>query len=117
MAKKKKQRSTRCSVEPGHLASSSGKTLRTYDVGALPIINRILKRMRLSAILEECLPRDDSRTRMATHRGLLVLVRNILIAREPVYGVGEWAARYAPDQLDLRHDHSVPSERAVWSRP
>ena len=36
MAKKKKQRSRKRSVEPGHLASSSGKTLRTYDVGALP---------------------------------------------------------------------------------
>jgi hypothetical protein len=70
-------------------------------VGALPIINRILKRMRLSEILEECLPPDDSRTRLSTHRRLLVLVRNILIAHEPIYGVGQWAARHAPDQLDL----------------
>ena len=58
MAKKKKQRSAKRCVEPGHLASSSGKTLRTYDVGALPIINRIMERMRLSDILEECLPED-----------------------------------------------------------
>jgi transposase len=104
MAKKRKQSPRKRPVKPGHLARSSGKTLRTYDVGALPIINRILERMRLSEILEECLPPDDSRTRMSTHRGLLVLVRNILIAREPVYGVGQWAARQAPDQLDLRQD-------------
>lgn len=103
MAKKKKQRSTQCSVEPGHLARSSGKTLRTYDVGALPIINRILERMRLSDILKQCLPEDDARTQLATHRGLLVLVRNILIAREPVYGIGQWASSYAPELFDMWH--------------
>ena len=106
MAKKKKQRSAKRSVEPGHLASSSGKTLRTYDVGALPIINRIMERMRLSDILKECLPEDDVRTQLATHRGLLVLVRNVLVSREPVYGVGQWASSYAPDLLDMCH-HEV----------
>ena len=30
-----------------------------------------------------------------------VMVRNVLISREPLYGVGEWAARQAPDLLDL----------------
>jgi transposase len=106
MAKKKKQRSTKRSVEPGHLASSSGKTLRTYDVGALPIINRILERMRLSDILKQCLPTDDSRTQLPTQRGLLVLVRNLLISREPVYGVGQWASSYAPGLFDMWH-HEV----------
>jgi transposase len=32
----------------------------------------------------------------------LVLVRNLLVSREPVYGVGEWAARWAPDLLGLK---------------
>ena len=103
MAKKKKRRSTKHSVEPGHLASSSGKTLRTYDVGALPIINRILERMRLSDILKQSLPDDDPRTQLPTHRGLLVLVRNILSSREPVYGIGQWASSYAPDLFDMWH--------------
>jgi transposase len=106
MAKKKKQRSAKRSVEPGHLASSSGKTLRTYDVGALPIINRIMERMRLSDILKQCLPEDDARTQLATHRGLLILFRNVLVSREPVYGVGQWASSYAPDLLDMCH-HEV----------
>jgi transposase len=104
--KKKQQCSTKRPVEPGHRASSSGKTLRTYDVGALPIINQILQRMRLPDTLRQTLPSDDSRTQLATYRGLLVLVRNLLVAREPVYGVGQWAARYAPDLLDLWH-HEV----------
>jgi transposase len=35
---------------------------------------------------------------------LLVLVRNILVAREAMYGVREWASRYAPDLLNLWPD-------------
>ena len=103
MAKKKKRRTTKRSVEPGHRASSSGKTLRTYDVGAVPIINRILQRMRLSDILKHSLPPDNTRTQLPTYRGLLVLVRNLLISREPVYGVGQWASRYAPDLFGMWH--------------
>jgi transposase len=106
MAKKKKQRSANRGIEPGRLARSSGTTLRTYDVGALPIVNRILERMRLSEIFKQCLPDDDSRTQLPTHRGLLILLRNILIAREPVYGVGQWASSYAPDLFDIWH-HEV----------
>jgi transposase len=38
---------------------------------------------------------------------LLVLFANLLMAREPVYGVGEWAALFPPDLLGLReHDLS-----------
>jgi len=32
---------------------------------------------------------------------LLVLLRNLLISREPLYGVGEWAARHEPELLGL----------------
>ena len=40
----------------------------------------------------------------APHRVVLVLVRNILIAREPMYGVSQWARKFAPDLLDLYPD-------------
>ena len=102
MAKKKTQGSSKTSSQPGAKATAEGKTLRSYQVGALPIINRILRRMRLRDILGRCLPPDDARTILPTARRLLVLVRNILVSREPIYGVGEWTARYAPDLLDLK---------------
>jgi transposase len=75
--------------------------LRSYRVGALPLINRLLERMRLREILSEHLPADDPRTELATVSALLVLVRNVLLSRQPVYGVGEWAAEFAPDLFDL----------------
>jgi transposase len=58
--------------------------------------------MQLRRILGEHLPRDDSRTELPTVTALLVLFANLLMAREPVYGVGEWAALFPPDLLGLR---------------
>ena len=69
--------------------------------GALPLVNALLERMRLAEILAEHLPPDDPRTELPTVCALLVLVRNVLLSRQPVYGVAEWAAGFAPDLLDL----------------
>jgi len=89
-------------VLPGKHAQADGLELRSYDVGALPLLNRIVERMQLQRILSEHLPRDDSRTELSTVTSLLVLFANLLMAREPVYGVGEWAALFPPDLLGLR---------------
>jgi len=32
------------------------------------------------------------------------MVRNILISREPLYGIGQWAAAFVPELLELRED-------------
>ena len=91
-------------IEPGRLAEAGGVRLRSYQVGALPVINRFLRRMKLEELLRQHLPPDDPRTELPTARALLVLVRNLLVSREPIYGVGEWAVSFAPDVLDLYHD-------------
>jgi len=92
----------------GYRAKAGRRTLRSWSVGALPIVNRLLQRMRLAELLEKHLPPDDPRTKVPTTRGLLLLVRNLLLSREPIYGLGEWAELYAPDLLglheqDLKH--------------
>ena len=89
-------------VLPGKHAQADGLQLRSYDVGALPLLKRIVERMQLQRILSEYLPRDDSRTELPTVTALLVLFANLLMARQPVYGVGEWAALFPPDLLGLR---------------
>ena len=89
-------------VVPGKRALADGLELRSYDVGALPLLQRIVARMQLRRILSEHLPRDDSRTELPTVTSLLVLFANLLMAREPVYGIGEWAALFPPDLLGLR---------------
>jgi transposase len=99
--KRSGRRGSRRAVSSGEVARQTGQTLTTHNVGALPLLNRILKRMKLEQFLQEYLPPEDGRMKIPTARVLLVLVRNLLVSREPLYGVGEWAARQAPDLLGL----------------
>lgn len=82
-------------------ARAGNQTLRYHTVGALPIIAHMLGRMRLAEFLQDYLPRPDPRSKISPAQGLLVLLRNILLSREPIYGLGEWAEAYAPDLLGL----------------
>lgn len=91
-------------LEAGAVTQGPGLTLRSYEVGALPLINQLLERMQLETLLQQYLPPDDPRCELPTATALLVLVRNVLVSREPVYAVAEWAARFAPDLFDLWPD-------------
>lgn len=91
----------RKSDPPGPIARGKQRSLSTHTVGALPIVGRILRRMRLEEFLRAYLPDDDPRTKLPTATGLIVLLQNLLFSREPLYGLGEWASRYAPDLLGL----------------
>jgi transposase len=82
-------------------ARAAKTTLRSYTVGAVPLLNDILQRLRLEEFLRATLPPEDRRAKLSPAKALLVLLRNLLVSREPIYGVGEWAARYAPDLLGL----------------
>jgi transposase len=78
-----------------------GKTILTHSIGALPIINRLLKRMRLEEFLQRHLPPEDERTKVDTPRVVLLLLKNLLVSREPVYAVVEWARIFGPELFDL----------------
>jgi transposase len=95
-------------LRPGRIARAAGRTLRSYSIAALPILDRFFDRLRLEPILRDHLPREDRRSRIATATGLLLLLRNLLVSREPLYGLGEWAAGYVPELLGLAPDQ-LPS--------
>ncbi len=86
------------------VAHRRGRSLSSQTLGALPILNRLLQRIRLEEFLHAALPTHDARTKLSPVKALLVLLRNLLLSREPMYGIGEWAARHAPDQLGLAPD-------------
>jgi len=87
---------------PAPPVSRTGRhVLRSSIVGALPILNHFLRRTRLEEFLRSALPPEDRRTKLAPVKALLVLLRNLLVSREPIYGLGEWAVRHAPDALGL----------------
>lgn len=85
-------------------ASGDDLTLHSRTIGVLPIVNRFIKRCRLAELLTDYLPDEDRRNRISTTTAILLLVRNVLISREPVYGIGQWAAHFVPEMLDLRED-------------
>ncbi len=86
------------------VARTGASVLRSATVGALPLVNRLLGRTRLEEFLRDALPKEDGRTKLSPTKALLVLLRNLLLSREPIYGLGEWAARHAPDLLGLTED-------------
>jgi transposase len=90
--------------DPQHVCGETAfaaATLTSHRVAALPVLDRLLTRLRLERFLRDHLPGEDSRSRVPTATALLILLKNLLISREPLYGVGEWAARYLPRLLGL----------------
>ena len=78
--------------------------LASQELGALPILGRFLDRLGLEALLERHLPDGDPRVLMAVARTIRVLVMNLCVEREPLYGIGEWAQRFDPVALSLAGD-------------
>jgi transposase len=88
-------------AQVGQRAQAHGHDLHSYRVGLLPILNRILQRLQIEESFHAYLPPQDRRCRIDPAQGLMALLRNLLMSREPLYGVGEWAARHDPDVIGL----------------
>lgn len=86
--------------KPGSISRAAGQILTTYHVGALPIINHFIKRAKIEDLLRQFVF-EDKRCTISPATGVVLLLRNYLMSREPLYGVSEWAAECVPDLLDL----------------
>ena len=75
--------------------------LASQALGALPILGQFLDRLGLEQVLERHLPDDDPRVLLAAARTIKVLVLNLCVEREPLYGIGEWARRFEAGALSL----------------
>lgn len=92
----------------GDIAHAQGHTLASRRVGALPILDRFLKRLCIEEFLCKHLPREDRRSRVPSSTSILLLLRNLLISREPLYGIAVWAARHDTCWLGLC-DEQLPA--------
>jgi transposase len=88
--------------------------LSSRALGALPIVGHFLDRLDVEALLERCLPEDDARTLMSGARAIRLLVVNLCVEREPLYGIAEWAGSFPAwllgledDEIDLLNDDRV----------
>ncbi len=83
---------------------SAGFTLRSQTIGGLPIVNNVFERLRLPALLAGVLPASDVRLKLAPAAAIRLVVTNLILGREPLYELGEWAARFDPALLGLSID-------------
>jgi len=74
--------------------------LDSKTVSALPIINAFIERIGLSDLLSHNLPSKENQ-KLSHADTVLLLVRNILVEREPLYKLSEWAALFDPILVGL----------------
>ena len=91
-----------------------GFTLVSKVLGGVPIINNVIDRLRLPELLTNALPASDGRVKLAPMVLIRLVITNLVLGREPLYGLGEWAARFDPALLGLRPDEAgvVNDDRA-----
>ena len=97
---------------PGETARVPGRTLNSRRIGALPILEGFLKRLRLEELLRDHLPREDRRSRVSTAAALLVLTRNLLISREPLLRSLDFTAVVTVPLQAAEHDN-LAAKRSV----
>jgi hypothetical protein len=75
--------------------------LRSERLGPLPLINHFLERLGLEALLDPYVPTRDRRNAVAHAQALGVLLRSIVVEREPIYRQQETAVGFAPELFGL----------------
>ncbi|HYN91743.1 MAG TPA: IS1634 family transposase [Thermoleophilaceae bacterium] len=75
--------------------------LSSQRLGALPVVDCFLQRIGLRPLLARYLPAADPRVCLPAGVAIGLLVRNLCLAREPLYGLAEWAERFEPGLLGL----------------
>jgi hypothetical protein len=75
--------------------------LHSQRLGALPLVNHFWDRAGLSGLLERHLPDVDARVRLASGVAVRLVVTNLLVGRQPLYALREWAGPFAPHLLGL----------------
>src|SRR5450631_705758 len=97
-------------------------------LGPLPLINHFVQRMRLEEFFERHVPTTDRRCLVPHAQALLVLLRSIVVEREPIYrqyetalgfanglfGIGPDAmAHLSDDRIGRALDHLFEADRAA----
>ena len=69
--------------------SAKSRTLKRLQVGALPLIHAIVKRMRLKEILYKYIPAHGNEDIPAVET-LMLLIYNLILGKYPLYELQEW---------------------------
>lgn len=84
-----------------------GKTRDSLDldskvISTLPIINKFIERIELKKLLSLYIPSKQNQ-KLSYADAILIFIRNILLEREPLYKLSEWAANFDPHLVGLKN--------------
>jgi transposase len=111
-----------------HALSPSELGVLAERLGPLPLINHFLSRMSLLELLERHVPTTDGRSAVSHAQALGVLLRSIIVEREPIYRQQEsangfaaglfgvdaaQAGRLSDDRIGRALDHLFDTDRAA----
>ena len=74
--------------------------LHTERLGPLPLVNHFIQRLSLEEVLDEYVP-TDQRGSVSHARALGVLLRSIIVEREPIYRQNETVHEFAPGMFGI----------------
>lgn len=83
------------------MARRSAFVLQTERMGPLPVVNHFLARLSLEALLDRFVPTQDRRYSFPHAKALGVLLRSIIVEREPIYRQYETVKTFAPGLFGL----------------
>lgn len=86
-------------------------TLKTQRLGPLPIVNRFLDKLDLGNLLERFVPTTDTRCKLPYPRALGILLRSILVEREPIYRHQETVEAFAPEAFGLPYPANLTDDQ------
>ena len=76
-------------------------TLVTEKIGPLPVLGRYIERLHVDSMLSKHIP--AGRSSIPPAQCISLLVRNIIMEREPMYGIAEWSSAYMPSLLGVTY--------------
>jgi transposase len=89
-------------------ALPEGLRLESLEVGAAPLLRLLLARLDLPGLLGRHLPPLPGRPPAVPSATVLgVLLTNLLLARQPLYALADWAGRRVPEHLGLLPDQAA----------
>lgn len=75
--------------------------LDSKAISALPIINKFIERIELKKLLSSYISSKQNQ-KLSYADAILIFIRNILLEREPLYKLSEWAANFDPYLVGLK---------------
>ena len=81
-------------------------SVQTERISGLPVVNAVLGRLGFDELITRYLPEPDPRCKLSSAKAIGVLVRNLALGRQPLYGLCAWAADYDAARLGLAAEES-----------